>query len=163
MEFYAPTPSLPNMSILGFADTYFEAGGLLYDEPPGRGFYLPATNLLCHSIELYLKSVINPASFRPTHHGVFKEETDRRGSHQLSDMLSELIPEYRETLTDARSTLERELTSLEGLFQASRYPFEEHNTKQVLQGKDRIAFDVAVFLNQAVRELTPILVHDDSL
>ncbi len=156
MDFRAPTRSLPNRSILGVADTYFEAGSLLYHKEPGRGFYLPATNLLCHSIELYLKSLINSASFESTDHGVFRETTDRRGSHKLSKMLNELAEEHISELTKVHFGLEHDLDSLEDLFQASRYPFETGNVVQVSEGKEQLAFDVAGFLNDAVPKLKTI-------
>lgn len=161
MDFVAPTPSLPNRSVLGFADTYFEAGTLLYHEERGRGFYLPATNLLCHSIELYLKSLINPGTFNSGDYEGFTEVTERREGHKLSDLLEDMERNYNDELTEARWSLESDLIALEGLFQATRYPFEGSNKEQITQGKDEIAFAVAQFLNHASKKLKPMLVHQD--
>lgn len=159
MDLREPTPSLPNWSIISFADTYFEAGNLLCNEKPGRGLYLPAANLLCHSIELYLKSLANPAMFKPVSDEVFKEVTWPKNGHRLSEMLETIEPIHKDELTEARCNLKSELESIEGLFQAARYPFEKNNRAFVTQGKDKTAFAVAQFLNRAVRELKPILVH----
>lgn len=161
MDFVAPTPSLPNKSVLGFADTYFEAGNFLYHQEPGRGFCLPATNLLCHSIELYLKSLINPATFKLGDYDVFVEVTERREGHKFSRMLEDMEQIYKDELTEARWSLESDLIALEGLFQATRYPFEGSNEEQITQGKDKRAFAVAQFLNHALRKLKPMLVHQN--
>jgi hypothetical protein len=159
MDFREPSRTLPNRSILGFAETYFEAGTLLYHKGPGHGFYLPAANLLCHSIELYLKSLANPAKFEAVAGGIYKEVTSSKRGHCLSKMLDEKVePVFRDELAKARGGLFSDLKAIEGLFQASRYPFEENYKASLVEGKDHIAFEVAQFLSCAVSKLEPILV-----
>jgi hypothetical protein len=145
MEFHAPRTTLPNLTVIGFARTYFEAGKLLYEQRQGTGFYIPAGNLLCHAIELYMKALTNEAKWEPTEGGGYKEVTERSKSwHNLYDMLEKMDPHFRESLLAGRASLSEDLKDLDGLFQATRYPFEKSNKDKL--GNVGTAFSVAEFL-----------------
>ena len=104
--------------------------------------------------------MVNPAKFKAVGDGIYKEVTTSRRGHSLFEMLEqEVEPVFRDQLTAAHSSLDSNLKAVEGLFQASRYPFEEKNKVLVVEGKDKIAFEVAQFLSCAVSELKPMLVH----
>ncbi|WP_444463935.1 hypothetical protein [Rhodobacter capsulatus] len=155
MEFAKPFQTLPNEGILGFAETYLEAGNLLYRQEIGNGFYLPATNLLCHAIELFLKSLINPGEFQEIDaDGIYLHiNYPTSGGHRLGDLFRKVTPCFKQPLLSKRANLCEELERLEGLFQATRYPFEHENIARVTQGHDGLAFSIANFLRDEVREL----------
>ena len=160
MKIVKPRQTLPNTSILDFANTYFEAGKLLYHQDLGNGFYLPAANLLCHSVELYLKSLSNPANSEATGTGIYIEKTSSKKGHRLSKMLKQVEENFNDQLTRKPDVLEEKLKQIEGLFQASRYPFEKDNQGFFANGQDKIAFEVAEFLNSEVNKLI-IPVHEN--
>jgi len=154
VNFRKPSIVLPNFSVHDAAQTYFNAGNLLYMQPPGKGFYLPAANLFCHSIELFLKSLINPINWAPSERGVYVAKTAQPSArHALVDMWSEVEDSFKKELSAKRGTIQDDLHFLEGFFQATRYAFEDRNIERTGWARVVMAHDVARFFSNEVPNL----------
>ncbi len=157
---------VPDRSILDAA-RQFEAGRrILWKRmEPGCGILLPALQVAAVSIELHLKCLGARLEFTPDSDvdGVYivNSSAAQRG-HCLADLLKSVHNAERLQLDDAfttqwsvndGTTLSNVLDRLEGLFVASRYPFEK--------GQDPSAYSLAEiawmcdFLSGFVKRLEP--------
>lgn len=149
---------LPDASVLDAALQYEEARRILWSKmQPGCGILLPTLNTAAVSIELYLKSMAAHLIHTPdgTIDGLYRvtSEADTR-NHRLT-MLFDAIPEdVRDSLQTSYSSrnpglsIRDDLDTLEGLFEASRYPFEKrHDLSQyALVTIDRMCLFLAAFV-----------------
>ena len=102
------------------------------EQPPGSGVLLPLMNTAAIAVELYLKclsaELIHVEDEQMPEVSCVYAEPARRG-HNLVALLDAMPPDVRCSLINAfrsrwNKDLQRVLTELEGVFLATRYPFE---------------------------------------
>ena len=123
---------IPDPQVLDAANQYEEARKLLAEQPPGSGVLLPLMNTAAIAVELYLKclsaELIHVEDEQMPEVSRVYAEPARRG-HNLVALLDAMPPDVRCSLINAfrsrwNKDLQRVLTELEGVFLATRYPFE---------------------------------------
>ena len=154
-----PSQELPNPVILDVAHSYFDCGKKLYDEmvnEPAQGLYFPSVNLLCHSIELFLKAMSNPIDWEQNGSVYMGFTTKPKNGHNLMAAFSFIDCSFKKTIISRKCSLVADLERLEGVFQASRYPFEKENEKKFGDRIHVLAFETAAFLRDEIENLNPI-------
>lgn len=156
---------IPDSQIVDVADQYEDACKLLFDHT--HGVLWPTMNTAAVSIELYLKSlsaerIYTPDSMMPeasviTAYALF-------GGHPLKPLFEEAISdEVRTKLVEAydanlRNDLKDSfpdiLQKLDGMFAASRYPYEP-NSKAKQCNLLKLLVKIAAFLREFVHALPP--------
>ena len=126
---------IPDPEILDAAQQYESACKLLDEQPPGRGVLLPLMNTAAMAVELYLKCL---SAERIWIEDDLLPEISRihaapKRGHSLVALLDAMPQDIRRSLIKAFGAefgaqwdkrLQGVLTELEGVFQATRYPFE---------------------------------------
>jgi hypothetical protein len=130
---------IPDPQVLDAADQYEEARKLLAEQPPGSGVLLPLMNTAAMAVELYLKclsaELIHVEDEQmPEVSRVYAAPAITSGQgHGLVALLNTMPPDVRRSLINAfdaelrarwNKDLQRVLAELEGVFLATRYPFE---------------------------------------
>jgi hypothetical protein len=127
---------IPDPQVRDAAEQFDDARILLQQRPPGSGVLLPLLNTAAVAIELYLKSLSSHLTYQPVQDGggisiVYAVPPAK--SHELVNLLEAIPQDIRDELESAfalshlqqyGSDLRTLLASYEGLFAASRYPFE---------------------------------------
>ena len=115
--------ALPNMQILDLAYSYHEAAEALADSKANA---IPIVNLRCHAIELFLKSLHLKDIETDVGTNVYlrRPKSGRDEGHGLVNSFNKSFNEHRAELLSDMPTLLEELTHLEGVFQKSRYVYE---------------------------------------
>ncbi|SEL39312.1 hypothetical protein [Pacificibacter marinus] len=115
--------ALPNVQILDLAYSYYEAAEVLANSGANA---IPIVNLRCHAIELFLKSLYLTDTAKDVGHGVFllTPGSGRNDGHSLANSFGKALHEHRTELLSDMPDLPDELTHLEGVFQKSRYLYE---------------------------------------
>ena len=152
---------IPDPQVLDAANQYEEARKLLAEQPPGSGVLLPLMNTAAVAVELYLKclsaELIHVEDEQMPEVSRLYAEPARRG-HNLVALLDAMPPDVRCSLINAfrarwNKDLQRVLTELEGVFLATRYPFEcgiditRYNLKHLM--------GLADFLGRFARSVPP--------
>lgn len=126
---WAKRQEIPDPQIKDAADQYEQARRIL--EAHRQGILLPLLNSSSMAVELYLKSLCAAKMHRPEQDSNWsKVYPAPPRKHFLEELFDAIPSDYRERLENdfrERNSLElREtLRCYEGLFQESRYPFEE--------------------------------------
>ncbi len=115
--------ALPNLQILDLAYSYYEAAEVLANAGANA---IPIVNLRCHAIELFLKSLHLTDVATDIGDEVFllRPRSGRNDGHGLVNSLNKALQEHRAELLSGMPDLTNELTYLEGVFQKSRYLYE---------------------------------------
>ncbi|MBX5111980.1 hypothetical protein HJB51_29045 [Rhizobium lentis] len=150
---------IPDMLIVSVADRYLQAAVVLRSNPAANLLALPVINAAIIAIELYLKSlnattvyskINDPDGFRQLHSKAMSRD------HHLSGQYEDLDFDVRWKLEDSwriaddfqfePRTLRLLLKEFDGVFQKTRYPFEENN------GVDGVNIDRLVSLARFLKE-----------
>ena len=149
-----------NEAIAYVAIEYHEAANLLMDKTakPRSGqeeeeasvpsnFLKPSINAEIIAIELFLKSLwISNELELPTglaaepdrevleYESLPHPQVGRDGGHDLKKNFDKICDEVKDQLRGRRSTIEKDLEALEGVFKLSRYPFEPMEINGKLTG-----------------------------
>lgn len=115
--------SLPNLQILNLARSYYDAAEVLANSGANA---IPVVNLRCHAIELFLKALHLTDDATDVGDGVFllTPKSGRNDGHGLQNSFSKALQEHRDALLSGMPDLPAELAQLEGVFQKSRYLYE---------------------------------------
>jgi hypothetical protein len=154
---------IPDPQIKDAADQY-EAGRQLLDkQPPESGVLLPLMNASTVAIELYLKCLSAEKVHVPTNDGWggCMVNSEPAWGHILTELFDKIPDDVRSDLTKtfaesqpaASNSLRDMLTSVEGAFMTTRYPFEAGaNISSIdLRGLMLLSY----FLHEYVARLTP--------
>src|SRR5262245_25461450 len=159
---------IPDLQVCDAADQYDNARQLLCSQPPASGLLLPLLNSAIMAVELYLKSLASELIYRPEPSGsgvyrVYVAPPCRE--HKLETLLNAIPHDVRQDLeqrfqklqeggsTDRSMTICEVLRHFEGLFVASRYPFEEGVT--ITQYSVESLMRLSEFLRDFVATLQP--------
>lgn len=131
---------IPDMLIVSVADRYLHAASVLRSNAAAKTLALPIINAAIIAVELYLKSlnattvyskIGDPDGFRQLHSKAMSRD------HHLSGQYEDLGFDVRSKLEDSwrtadefaleTRTLRLLLKEFDGVFQKTRYPFEENN------------------------------------
>jgi hypothetical protein len=154
---------IPDMLIVSVADRYVQAAGVLRSNAAATSLAFPIINAAVIAVELYLKSlnattvyskINDPDGFRQLHSRAMSRD------HHLSGQYEDLDFDVRSKLSDAwltaddfsfePRTLPLLLKEFDGVFQKTRYPFEENNgVDDVNIGR---LIDLARFLKEFIYE-----------
>jgi hypothetical protein len=157
---------IPDLQVLDAAEQYDDARQLLHKQPPGSGVLLPLLNNAAVAVELFLKSLSSELIYIPVSgfEGLSKVRAEPELKHhklvELFDGISGDIRSQLEshfaTLTSiqTRSTLRDVLRIYEGLFAASRYPFEARG--DLRQYPLMPLMDLSAFLRTFVASMKPV-------
>ena len=117
---------LPNVQILDLANSYYEAAKILTDAGANA---IPVVNLRCHAIELFLKSLHLTDTATDVGDGVFllTPSSGRDAGHNLTTSFGKALQVHREALLSGMPDFLEELQLLEGIFQRSRYLYENQD------------------------------------
>jgi hypothetical protein len=166
---------IPDMQVLDAAEQYDDARQLLERQPLGSGVLLPQMNAAAIAVELFLKSLSTKS--------IFVQQTDFDGcivhakpdvpNHHLVELFDNVPDDIRDDLelrfktselTRFATCLRDLLATYEGLFTASRYPFEPK--RDVLQypftARDIRDYpldplmELSAFLRTFIAGLTPV-------
>lgn len=115
--------SLPNTQVFNLALTYHEAAQVLDDAEANP---IPIINLRCHAVELFLKSLHLKDAVSDAGGGVslLTPSSGKRVNHDLSSSFDRALDQHHAALLSDRPTLRDDLVILEGVFQRSRYLYE---------------------------------------
>lgn len=115
--------ALPNLQVLDLANSYYRAAEVLAD---AKANAIPIINLRCHAIELFLKALHLKDTATDIGDGVFllQPVSGRGVSHDLTDSLGKALQEHRGELISSMPSLPEDLKILGGVFQKSRYLYE---------------------------------------
>ena len=115
--------ALPNLQILDLAYSYYGAAEVLANAGANA---IPIVNLRCHAIELFLKSLHLTDVAKDIGDEVFllTPNSGRNDGHGLAKSFDKALHEHRAELLSDMPDLTEELTHLEGVFQKSRYLYE---------------------------------------
>ena len=115
--------SLPNVQVLDLAYSYYDAAEVLANSGANA---IPIINLRCHAIELFLKALHLTDNATDIGDGVFllAPNSGRGDGHGLGNSFSKGLKEHRDELLSDMPNLTVELGHLEGIFQKSRYLYE---------------------------------------
>ncbi|PYS89592.1 MAG: hypothetical protein DMF64_17330 [Acidobacteria bacterium] len=118
------------------AEQYDDARRLLHEQPPGSGILLPLLNTTAVVVELFLKSLSSKLVHVPVDDfdGLSRVYAEPKlKNHRLVELLDKIPDDVRTLLESsfaadpsfqAEGSLRDTLAKYEGLFEASRYPFE---------------------------------------
>lgn len=114
---------IPNVQILDLAYSYYEAAEVLANSEAKA---IPTVNLRCHAIELFLKSLHLTDTANDIGDDVFllRPRSGRNDGHGLVNSFDKSLQEHRAELLSDMPDLPNELAHLEGVFQRSRYLYE---------------------------------------
>ena len=126
--------SLPNTQVLNLALTYHEAAQVLDD---ARANPIPVINLRCHAIELFLKSLHLRDVASDIGEGVFllTPSSGKAVNHDLNHSFDKALERHRAELLSDRLTLRDDLAILGGVFQRSRYLYENGGSLPISTAK----------------------------
>lgn len=115
--------ALPNLQVLDLACSYYEAAEVLAGVDAST---IPIINMRCHAIELFLKSLHLRDIAMDIGNGVslLRPISGRSVHHNLSGSFGKALQEHRDELTSGMPWLNDDLGNLEGVFQKSRYAYE---------------------------------------
>ena len=131
---------IPDMLIVSVADRYLQAASILRFHVSATNLAFPVINAAIVAVELYLKSlnattvyskINDPDGFRQLHSKAMSRD------HHLSGQFEDLNFDVRSKMEDAwrdaddfqfePRTLRVLLREFDGVFQKTRYPFEQNN------------------------------------
>lgn len=141
--------ALPNMQVLDLARSYHEAAEVLADANANA---IPIINLRCHAIELFLKSLHLMDSATDIGDGVFllQPGSGRGVHHDLCDSFEKALQKHHDELLSDMTTLPRDLENLRGVFQKSRYLYENGDSLP-FSTAERVSRYLAVKLSELPR------------
>lgn len=115
---------IPNPQVLDLAFSYHDAAETLAATAANA---IPIINLRCHAIELFLKSLHLEDTATALEDGVYlsRPKSGRGVRHDLKDSLAMAQEPHRQELLSGMISLDDDLDSLEGIFQKSRYLYED--------------------------------------
>ena len=151
----APYRELPDPQVLDAASQYAHGFDILITLPPGSGVLLPAMHSGAIALELYLKAwgaeQIEVDAGTGTGIVTVHARPAAVGGHGLEALLGETPQSFRDALEPLMAPFGGSVAavrSFEGLFVASRYPYEE--------GRDitQFSLDALTSLVHALREAT---------
>ncbi len=147
------TSALPNMQVLDLARSYYDAAELLASAGANA---IPIVNLRCHAIELFLKSLHLKDTATDIGDKVFllRPEPGYRVSHGLCSSFSKALPGHKDELLSGMPSLIDDLSELEGVFQKSRYLYEDGSSLPL-----SVAERVSRYLARRLPDL-PLLAED---
>ena len=147
--------ALPNLQVLDLAHSYYRAAEVLADADANA---IPIINLRCHAIELFLKSLHLKDTATDIGDGVFllQPVSGRGVNHDLTDSFGKAVQKHRDELLSAMPSLPEDLEKLGGVFQKSRYLYENGGSLPL-----SIAERVCQFLAEKVAGLPLIAVSID--
>lgn len=147
--------AFPNRQVLDLALSFHDAAEVLHDADANA---IPIINLRCHAIELFLKSLHLKDTATDVGEGVslLRPVTGRGISHSLTDSFGNALQEHRDELVLGMPSLSEDLASLEGVFQKSRYVYE-NGDRLPLSTAER----VSRYLAEKLPELTRLAVSND--
>lgn len=129
---------IPDSQVKDAAEQFMSAWKLLEKQPPHSGILLPLINTAAVAIELYLKCLSSEEIYTPddqTEGGYIVTAKPQKPRHTFVEILNKIPQHYQleiqqtyatEHANDSR-TFEEVLSSLEGAFMESRYPFEKNH------------------------------------
>jgi len=152
---------IPDPQVKDAADQYENSRRILEAQGAGSGVLLPLLNNSMVAVELYLKSLSAKKIYRPVENSDWSEvhAEPKKAGHELSKLLAAIPDEFREPLE--REFRERHgvelpvtLSDYEGLFNKSRYAYEEHCDI----GKYPLSplMTVSAFLRDFVAQMQPV-------
>jgi hypothetical protein len=126
--------ALPNLKVRDLAFSYYKAAEVLADTDANA---IPIINLRCHAIELFLKSLHLKDTATDIGDGVFllQPVSGRSVRHYLRDSFDKALQEHRDELLSDMPTLPDDLVNLEGVFQRSRYLYENGGSLPLSEAK----------------------------
>jgi hypothetical protein len=153
---------IPDPQVKDAANQYEASRKFLENQPPGSGVLLPLLNVSAIAIELYLKCLSSEKVYEPTGDSVGSSiihakplrghDLKRQFGFIPNEIKVAIDQEFKKTstaITDFESMLER----CEGVYAASRYPFEEGNE---IPETIRDLMRCSAFLSEFVNKLEPV-------
>ena len=139
--------ALPNLQVRDLALSYYKAAEVLADADANA---IPIINLRCHAIELFLKSLHLKDSATDIGDGVFllRPDSGRSSSQDLKGSFEKALQGHRDELLSNIPTLLDDLENLKGVFQRSRYLYENGHSLPFLE---------ATRVSQYLAEKLPLL------
>jgi len=113
----------PNPQVLDLAQSFYDAAEIL-DRADGNA--LPIINLRCHAIELFIKSLHLKDTAIDQGDGIYllRTSSGRQQGHGLWGSFEQALEAHRVEILKAYPDFHDSLTSLDGVFQESRYIYE---------------------------------------
>lgn len=131
---------IPDMLIVSVADRYLHAASILRSHAAAKTLALPVINAAIVAVELYIKSlnattvyskIGDPDGFRQLHSKAMSRDHHLSGQYENLDfdVRSKLAKSWRNADDFALETrtLRLLVKEFDGVFQKTRYPFEENN------------------------------------
>lgn len=155
---------IPDAQIVDVADQYEAACKLLDAQPPGTGVLHPLMNSGAVAIELYLKCLSAERIYTPDpmmpEASVVNAIASVEG-HFLEELYSAIFNDVRTKLNEAfdakfrtnqSDNLVDTLRMIDGVFMASRYPYEP-TMRNLLQGRLALVLSFTSFMHEFVHSL----------
>lgn len=157
---------IPDLQVLDAAEQYDDARQLLHRQPPGSGVLLPLLNNAAVAVELFLKSLSSELIYIPVSgfDGLSKVHAEPElKDHKLVSLFDGISDDIRRQLESQFATytsiqtgtsLRDMLRAYEGLFAASRYPFEARG--DIRKYPLMPLMDLSAFLRTFVANMEPV-------
>lgn len=153
--------TIPNPQVRDAADQFDGARLLLDKQPSPSGVLSPLLNNAAIALELYLKCLGAVSVYTPAPGSVVSRVTAKPLiCHGLIDLLEEIPQDIRESLESeyaaahTNRALRGDRRQYEGLFTASRYPFEKN--KDIREYPPRCLMDLCSFLGDFTANMKEI-------
>jgi hypothetical protein len=152
---------IPDPMVKDAADQYDEARRILEGQGPDSGVLYPLFNSSIVAVELYLKSLSAKKVYQEIPDSKWSKvhAEPQQAGHKLKQLLDAIPDEFRERLErEFRERCSAELgvilSGYEGLFNQSRYPYEEvHDLARYPLGPLMM---LSAFLRDFVAEMVPV-------